>query len=190
MHATELLTKQHEDVKLLFDRLVDAEASERRALFETAAKLLAAHDAIERRVFYPAIEVEMGMTPILGESIVEHGVIEFMLFRTDRAHNGDEFPHEFRVLCESVLHHIEEEEDELFPQIERAIDARRLLELGEAMEYLFNEELTKDFRVSVHSQLQQVLKRGMKTEPKPMRVPSNGTPRRSQSSSTSRSPRN
>jgi hemerythrin superfamily protein len=192
MKATELLTKQHDDVKLLFDCLIDADAGERRALFESVAKMLAAHDAIERRIFYPAIQVEMGMTPILGESIVEHGIVEFMLFRTDLALKGDEFPHEFTVLCDSVLHHVEEEEDELFPQIEQALDARRLLELGEAMEYLFNEELKKDFRVVVHSQLQQVLKGGMKTEQKPTRVTSNGSPRRTnagQSGTASRASR-
>lgn len=190
MKATELLTKQHEEVKVLLDHLVDAKAGERRALFEKVATLLAAHDAIERRIFYPAVEVETGMTPTLGEAIVEHGVIEFMLYRADRALKGDEFPFEAKVLCESVLHHAEEEEDELFPLVEKAMGTNRLEELGEAMEFLFQEELEKDFRVAVHGQLQQVLKGSMKTDPKPTpRRATNGGGRTSKGGSSVRATR-
>lgn len=164
MKATKLLTEQHAEVKTLLERLPDAAVEQRRELFEKVASVLVAHDAIERKLFYPAVEAALGMTPILGESLVEHGVIEFMLYRTDRALEGDEFSHEATVLVESVLHHAREEEEELFPEVEKAIDSVQLAELGEQMAQLFAKELKKDFRQGVRTQLEQVLAGGMKTD--------------------------
>jgi hemerythrin superfamily protein len=172
MKATKLLSEQHEKVKKLLKELPEAPAKRQRELFEKVAAELTAHDAIERRLFYPAVEAAMGMTPILGESLVEHGVIEFMLYRADRALDGDEFSYEAKVLCESVLHHAEEEEEELFPEVERAIDNASLTELGEQMKTLFERE----------SQLEQVLKGGMKTEAK---AKANGTGSATKTKSTS-----
>lgn len=166
MKATKLLSKQHDEVKKLLEELPKAKAKRQRELFEQVASALTAHDAIERRLFYPAVETAMGMTPILGESLVEHGVIEFMLYRADRALDGDEFSYEATVLCESVLHHADEEEEELFPEVERAIDSAALTALGEQMKALFEQELRGDFRSAVRSQLEQVLKGGMKTDAK------------------------
>ncbi|HEX2735774.1 MAG TPA: hemerythrin domain-containing protein [Polyangiaceae bacterium] len=166
MKATELLAKQHKIVKGLLETLPDATTDERRAQFEEVAGALAAHDAIERQIFYPAIEKELGMDPILGESIVEHGVIEFMLYRTDRALNGPEFSYEATVLKEAVLHHAEEEERDLFPKVKEAFDDEQLEALGKQMELLFDKQLKGDFRETVTAQLQGVLDGGMKAKPR------------------------
>jgi hemerythrin superfamily protein len=166
MKATQLLTQHHRHFRVLLKNLLIAKPDARRALFEDFATRLAAHDAIERQIFYPALEIEMGMTPILGESLVEHGVIEFMLYRADRSLDSAEFPFEAKVLSETVLHHAGEEEAFLFPDVENALTTARLEELGEAMEFLYEEALEKDFRIAVHSQLQQVLRGGMKTQDK------------------------
>lgn len=187
MKATKLLSEQHEEVKKLLKELPKAPAKRQRELFERVAADLTAHDAIERRLFYPAVEAAMGMTPILGESLVEHGVIEFMLYRADRALDGDEFSYEATVLCESVLHHADEEEEELFPDVERAMDNASLTELGEQMKTLFERELRGDFRSAVRSQLEQVLKGGMKTEAK---AKGNGSAAKSKSTSHSKTSSN
>lgn len=189
MKATKLLSEQHEKVKKLLKELPEAPAKRQRELFEKVAAELTAHDAIERRLFYPAVEAAMGMTPILGESLVEHGVIEFMLYRADRALDGDEFSYEAKVLCESVLHHAEEEEEELFPEVERAMDNASLTELGEQMKTLFERELAGDFRSAVRSQLEQVLKGGMKTEAK-AKAKANGSATKTKSTSHAKAPSN
>lgn len=166
MKATKLLAAQHAEVKKLLKELPKASTKRQRELFEQVAAELTAHDAIERKLFYPAVEAALGMTPILGESLVEHGVVEFMLYRTDRALDGDEFSYEATVLCETVLHHAEEEEEELFPEVEQALNSAALTTLGEQMKTLYDKELQGDFRSAVRSQLEQVLKGGMKTDAK------------------------
>ena len=73
--ATSLLTQQHDEVKALFKRIEGASSRAAKVkLFEELAHNLVAHDAIEREIFYPACERALGMTDLLGEALVEHGV--------------------------------------------------------------------------------------------------------------------
>lgn len=166
MKATELLKKQHKVVSDLFKQIEksDDEAT-KRELFEELATNLVGHDGIERTLFYPACEEAMGMTDLLGESLVEHGVVEFSLYQADSA-DEDDFEYKCTVLKEIVEHHVEEEEKEFFPKVEKALGKARLEELGEEMEERFNELKEEDFRTSLHANLEQVLAGAIKPAPK------------------------
>ena len=72
----------------------------------------------------------MGMTDLLGEALVEHGLIEFMLYEADQAQGKKDFKFKCKVLREALEHHVEEEEDEFFPEVEQALGDERLEELG------------------------------------------------------------
>jgi hypothetical protein len=157
MNAIELLKKQHKEVKALFAKLEEAEGAKKREVFEELAANLAAHDGIERKLFYPACEAELGKDDVLGESIVEHGVIEFMLYRADLSSENEDFEYELMVLKEAVLHHVKEEEDELLPEAKRALSEEQLEQLGAKMETEFDKALSKDFRAAVRAQLKKVL---------------------------------
>ena len=158
MKATDLLEKQHEEVKNLFKRLEKGDGGgERKQLFEELAAKLVAHDAIERQIFYPACEKAVGMTDELGEALVEHGVVEFMLYEADEAQGKPEFEFKCTVLRELLEHHIEEEEDEFFPKVEKALGDERLEALGAEMEQSFEDALEEDFRAPLHKNLKQVL---------------------------------
>lgn len=170
MKATDLLKAQHEEVSRLFEKIEDAEEAEKVALFEELAAKLVAHDAIERQIFYPACEEQMGMDELLGEAIVEHGMVEFGLFSADLHLGGEEFEHYMMVLKEAVEHHVGEEEDEFFPQVEKAFDEAQLEELGSQMEELFADTLDEDFRAALTHNLQQVLAGAMKPKP-PKKAP-------------------
>ena len=166
MKATDLLEKQHDDVKRIFKRLEkgNGKVSEKE-LFEELAANLVAHDAIERQIFYPACEQAMGMTDLLGEALVEHGVVEFMLYEADQAQGKKDFGFKCTVLREVLEHHIEEEEGEFFPKAEKALGDERLEELGAKMEQVFEEAREEDFRVPLHKNLKQVLAGAIKPTP-------------------------
>lgn len=166
MKATELLKKQHEDVDRLFNALNRAKPQDKARLFTELATKLVAHDAIEREIFYPACEKRMGLVDELAEGIVEHGVVEFCLHRADVARGTDNFEHCVSVLRELLEHHIEEEEEELFPKVERALGAGRLEELAEKMEAAFEEKLEDDFRKPLQTNLRRVLAGGVKASPR------------------------
>jgi iron-sulfur cluster repair protein YtfE (RIC family) len=166
MKATDLLEQQHEEVKAIFKQLEDAEgAAEQKELFEELASNLVAHDGIERQIFYPACEQAMGMTDELGEALVEHGLIEFMLYEADQARGKKDFKFKCKVLQEALEHHIEEEEDEFFPKVEKELGDDKLEALGTRMEKAFEEAREEDFRAPLHKNLKQVLAGALKPSP-------------------------
>lgn len=185
MKATELLKAQHEEVKALFKKIENSDDDgTKRELFEELAAKVTAHDAIEREIFYPACEEAMGMNDLLGEALVEHGVVEFALYLADEAQGQEDFEFKCTVLKEMLEHHIEDEEKEFFPKAERALGKAKLEELTESMEERFNEATEEDFRAPVRENLQQVLAGAIKTR---RRSGASSGPRSSTRGSASRS---
>jgi len=182
MKANELIEEQHRLVEDLFEQFESAKGAAKTRIFERIAGNLVAHDAIEREIFYPACEEALEDEDVLGESLVEHGVVEFCIFRADKNQGQDEFDKYVTVLKEVVMHHVKEEEKELLPKAKRALGKERLEELGEAMQARFQEALKQDFRVPLRDALEQVLSGKTKTTP-PRR---NGSRSSASRSSTSR----
>lgn len=162
--AIELLKTQHEQVKTLFKRIEKASTrAAKTKLFDELAANLAAHDAIEREIFYPACEKAMGMSDLLGEALVEHGVVEFSLYQADQARKDKDFSFKCQVLSEIVEHHVKEEEDEFFPKVQKALGKEKLAELGARMQARFEQAMAKDYHGALKSNLKQVLAGALKT---------------------------
>lgn len=171
MKATDYLKQQHQEVRDLFKKIEQAsDRSTKAELFESLATKLVGHDAIERQIFYPACEETMGMNSQLGEALVEHGLVEFCLYQAEQAISAKdsedrEFDYKCKVLQEIVEHHVEEEEQEFFPKVEKAFDGEQLDELTDELEELFADNLESNFRVGLYANLQQVLAGVVKTSP-------------------------
>jgi len=167
-NAIELLKSQHEEVKSLFKRIEKATLrAQKTKLFEELASKLVGHDAIEREIFYPACEKGMGMTDLLGEALVEHGLVEFSLYQVDQARQAKDFQFKCQVLSELVEHHVEEEEQEFFPKVEKALGKAKLEQLGARMKARFEEtQAAGDFRTPLHGNLKQVLSGALKPVPR------------------------
>ena len=135
MNAIELLKHQHREVEALFTQLHKAKTgAARRNVFEKVADALAVHAAIEEKRFYPSVK-ERSTEEILLESLEEHLAIKRViadLLRTDPA--DETFAAKVKVLEDEVSHHVEEEEETLFPRVEQMFDDEALESLGEAME--------------------------------------------------------
>lgn len=174
MKATELLTKQHQEVSRLFKAIESAQnAADKKALFLELASNLCAHDGIERQIFYPACEEAMGLNDDLGEALVEHGVIEFSLYQANEAIGQPDFDFKCKVLQELVEHHVEEEEDEFFPKAEKALGKDSLELLADEMEEAFEDARAEDFQTPLYENLRQVFAGTLKPTPKAARQPRN-----------------
>jgi len=167
MKATELLKQQHQEVRRLF-KAVEAsqDAAEKKALFLDLASNLVGHDGIEREIFYPACEEAMGLDDDLGEALVEHGVIEFSLYQANEALGKEDFDFKVTVLKELVEHHVEEEEKEFFPKVEKALGNDSLELLTEEMQEAFEDARESDFQEPLYENLRQVFAGAIKPEPK------------------------
>lgn len=136
MKATELLKKQHREVKKLFGEAKKATGGQRRTVMDTIAEKLSTHMMIEEEIFYPAVR-EIGTkkaNEIIPEAYEEHHVVKLVLAELPKVDLEDEqFEAKVTVLDELIEHHVEEEEEEMFDLAEKLGD-ERLKELGSEME--------------------------------------------------------
>jgi hemerythrin superfamily protein len=144
MNALKMLKQQHRAVEKLFKELEAAKsAGPKRKTFNEIADALAVHATIEERHFYPGVK-QRQTEEVLLESVEEHLEIKRAiadLLQMDP--DDDRFEAKVKVLQEDVEHHVEEEETELFPKVEKLIDESELEAIGEAMQET-QEELTSE----------------------------------------------
>ncbi|MEO8179638.1 MAG: hemerythrin domain-containing protein [Deltaproteobacteria bacterium] len=147
MKATSLLESQHRKVEALFKKLKGGR-SDPRIVLEELSSSLAAHMAIEQGIFYPRIK-ELD-SDLVNESYEEHAVAELALKRllmTDP--DEEEFQARVTTLMELIEHHVEEEEKELFPEVEKTMEEEELAQLGKAMKARFEEVFEAGFAAAV-----------------------------------------
>ena len=168
MNATDLITEQHHQVDALFKKFEKTDgSSQKHAIFDQIASMLVAHDAIERDIFYPACEKALGKDDdALDESLVEHGVVEFSIFRADACADPTYFDSYVNVLKEVVQHHVQEEQRNLLPKAKHAMKSAELETLGMQMKARFDEAMKGNWRAAVREKLDEVLTGSTKTKPK------------------------
>jgi hemerythrin superfamily protein len=135
MDAIKMLKKQHREVEALFKELEKAKsAGPRRKTFEKIADALAIHATIEEKHFYPAAKKKQTEDMLL-ESVEEHLQVKRViadLLELDA--NDPTFMAKATVLKEDIQHHVEEEEDELFPKVQKLLDDDELEAVAAAMQ--------------------------------------------------------
>lgn len=134
INAIDLLEGQHREVEELFTKLEKARGGEaKRRVFTELADKLAVHATIEERHFYPAVKAKR-TEDILLESLEEHLGIKRVLADLLAVEPDDEtFEAKAKVLKEQVEHHVEEEEDDLFPKVKKLLDEETLIALAQQM---------------------------------------------------------
>lgn len=147
MKATDLLEKQHRHVESVFDKLEKGRGDTAKLLVDLASSL-AAHMAIEQEIFYPA--VTRVKPDLVAESYEEHAIAELALKRLLATETTDKyFKARVTTLKELIQHHVEEEEEDLFPKVNKQLDDALLLSMGKRMKARFDEVMTQGFLASV-----------------------------------------
>jgi len=132
MDAVQMLREDHRKVQELFRQFEEAEDNRtKKQIAQTALKELKVHAALEEELFYPAVRQEIDEEEKVDEAEEEHHVAKLLIAELSKMKPGDErFDAKFKVLAESVKHHIEEEESEVIPEVEGELDTDSL---GEKM---------------------------------------------------------
>jgi hemerythrin-like domain-containing protein len=139
MNALTLLKQDHGNVEGLFKQF---EAAEDRAyaakgdLRDKIVEQLSVHAGIEELVLYPAIRTEVpDVEQDVLEALEEHHAAKMLLTEIEKIDPQHErFDAKMTVLIENVRHHVNEEEDQLFPVVRKTFTTARLNELGERLE--------------------------------------------------------
>src|ERR1043166_792474 len=147
MDAIALLTRDHQEVERLFkqfEKLTDRAQKSKQKIVINIIRVLAIHAAVEAMLFYPAgrtaaWEAETRTlkeaADTVLESLEEHHVVKWTLSELEKMKPEDErFDAKVKVLMESVRHHVEEEQGELFPKARRLLGEEMLDQLGERIE--------------------------------------------------------
>jgi len=134
--AIVFLKEDHKVVERLFKKLEalgDGATKSKRNLVDEILDELAVHAAIEERVFYTAIR-EVAKDEVL-EGYEEHHVFEqTMAELRDLDVEAENFDAKVGVLMEMVRHHVEEEEQDMFPKVREAMGRNELKAIGERLE--------------------------------------------------------
>lgn len=136
--AVDLLLGHHDEIRRLlteFEGLSERPSKRKEDLVAELVTLLVKHSEVEEQVFYPAVhEGVPDQQDEVDESLEEHHAAELLLAELDGM-SSDHVRYDMKVhvLSELVLHHLEEEEEDLFPAVRRALPEARLREIGAGM---------------------------------------------------------
>lgn len=148
MNAIELLKKQHRLVEEIFEK-IEKDGADKNSLFAQLGDNLAAHATIEESLFYPAAFADQ-TEDMLREAVEEHLSVKRII--TDMLAVGvddETFDAKVKVLKEQIEHHVEEEEDELFPKVQKVLGKEDLATLGADMKALFDAVMAEKPRFDV-----------------------------------------
>ena len=141
MDAIQLLKNDHKKVEKLFSDL-ETKTDDRRALFPELDRELTVHAEIEEKIFYPAAKQAEPTRDLVLESVEEHKQIKMVLADLEQTDmRTAEWGADLKVLKEDVMHHVGEEEDELFPRVQKLLSKEQLEELGTRMEEMKMQRL-------------------------------------------------
>lgn len=132
-----ILIEDHRKVAKLFREIEDTtERAEktRDGLFAEIKTALDEHTRIEEEVLYPALERADKTHELTLEAEEEHKVVKELLAQLESEDNTtEEWTAKLTVMIENVEHHVKEEENELFPKAEKALNEDELTTLEEEL---------------------------------------------------------
>jgi hemerythrin-like domain-containing protein len=109
----------------------------RAQLLKTLTAELNVHELIEEQILYPALEPHAPARDVVLEGYQEHHVADVLLNELQALAKDDEqWGAKFKVLKESIEHHIEEEESRMFRMARGVLSRDELRELGARMKEL------------------------------------------------------
>ena len=136
------LKREHHKFRILVDRINAAEKpADKKAIAVDLHRLLKSHIALEEELFYPAVKGK-GLLDEVNEGLVEHDIQRFLDAQIEAMDIDDElYGTRLGVLGEMLVHHIDEEDNEMFLQARKVkVDFKALDAAMEAREHALKAE--------------------------------------------------
>ena len=137
----EILVHDHREVEEMFQELeslrgatTDAAKARRKELADQVTIELVRHSVAEEVLVYPKVEDKVSEEEV-EHAREEHAEAEETLAKLEKLDADDpEFDDTLAELMKEILHHIEDEEQEMFAHMRQVIGADELRELGARVE--------------------------------------------------------
>lgn len=138
MSIYDRLHEDHERAKETIDRIKDTTEDAREvrgSLFAQLKNDLQVHTQFENQVFYPAVAENPQAKDLVEDGIDEHEDAEALLEELDEGDKGSlDWIDRLEQLEDVLLHHIEDEENEIFKFARETISAAQAKEMAEQYE--------------------------------------------------------
>ena len=122
--AINLLTKDHKEVKILFQQyegLTDASHARKKKIANEICQALTLHAQVEEEIFYPAVRRAFKDAAMMDEALVEHASAKELIVQIENMYPDDElYDAKIKVLSEQIDHHVHEEEHKMFPKVRQS----------------------------------------------------------------------
>jgi hemerythrin superfamily protein len=120
--AINLLKADHRAVEKLFSQFEKAkDEGQKREIAMQICMELRVHTQLEEEIFYPQSREFLKDDDIVNEAIVEHQSAKDLIEQIEGMDAGDEmYEAKVTVLKEMIEHHVEEEEKEYFPEVQKS----------------------------------------------------------------------
>ena len=132
--AVKLLEKDHRRFERLMEEGEETSAragKRRREVLHTLAAEIATHERKEEKILYPALKRHREAKDIVLEGYQEHHVADVLVAELKQMDPADErWGAKFKVLKESLEHHIKEEENDMFRRARGIFSRDDLRRLG------------------------------------------------------------
>lgn len=146
MNAIKLLLNDHKKMKKLLKQLEQTSEralQKRKDLFKLIKHEAKIHEKMEELYLYKLLKEHKESRPNVFEHHEEVALLEYMIPQLSRLKvNTEEWTAKYKVFKEINDHHIEEEEDEKFPQAIKLLSKEELMEAGAKMA-LFKKKYEK-----------------------------------------------
>lgn len=128
-----LIEADHREVEKLFAEIENAKGAKKaQEIFNQIYKELNLHTKAEELVLYPAMQEYEETQEYIEEAEQEHNSAKILLEEMKAlSPNDSEFKDKMQQLKEAVMHHVEEEEEEVFEAVRDCMDDKELQELGQ-----------------------------------------------------------
>ncbi len=137
--AIVMLKKDHQEIRRVFrdfEKAGENATATKGRLVNKMIERLTVHTYLENEVMYPRVrELLPALEDDVLESYEEHHVADVLVMElSGMKPDNERFTAKTTVLIENVRHHMDEEEEEWFPQVRDGLGRKTLQEIGAEME--------------------------------------------------------
>lgn len=129
----EVVKQEHQQVSRLLNQLTEGQPT--KQMIQELYTMLEAHTKAEEKTFYKDLEKSEQTQEIVLEGIEEHHVADVLLEEIIKLRSNDKrLKAKLMVLKENVEHHVQEEEQQMFPKARRMMDTQWAEQMAQKFE--------------------------------------------------------